>query len=406
MRVFFCILAICILSGTEAFSTGTSCGTVGNTRNPRISSLRGGTMSVSTPTLYDMPVSNSGARCRIIIYKKGLSLENDILIKPPSDLGGLKSPAYLALNPQGKMPLLVTEDGAAIPESDTIARYLVDRYADRGPAFRPATLQARTRSDLLCRLHDLYVAPIQGCMYKAAPPFAAFSSRAAALAELKKQLLILDAAVDPDGPYLAGGELSLADAAIFPTLVFVDFILPKFDPALLGGAWDPPAVMGGQLHSFFVRMRDSDDVFGKVYAEIRGALEKWEQDGRWAKILHAGLRDTEPASIFDKILAKQIPSEIVYEDDRVLAFNDISPQAPTHIVFIPKQREGMTQLRFSSEDHEGTLGHILAVAGKVAREKNLRGYRLVINDGKEAGQTVFHLHMHLLSGRHLSWPPG
>ena len=85
-------------------------------------SIRGGcasslTMS-SVPTLFDMPVSNNGARCRIIIYKKGLSLTDDVLIKSPVDLGGLKSPEYLALNPQGLMPLLVTPEGS-IPESDT-----------------------------------------------------------------------------------------------------------------------------------------------------------------------------------------------------------------------------------------------------------------------------------------------
>ncbi|KAJ1491111.1 hypothetical protein T484DRAFT_1613236 [Baffinella frigidus] len=95
---------------------------------------------MSVPTLYDMPVSNNGARCRIIIYKKGLT-EQDITILHPSTLGGLKSPEYLALNPQGKMPLLTTEHGAIL-ESDTIARYLLDRFSDRAPSFAPATLQA------------------------------------------------------------------------------------------------------------------------------------------------------------------------------------------------------------------------------------------------------------------------
>jgi len=359
---------------------------------------------MSIPTLYDMPVSNAGARCRIIIYKKGLTLGTDIVIKPPSDLGGLKSPEYLALNPQGKMPLLVTEDDA-IPESDTIARHLLDRFAAAGPSFRPAGLKARTKSDLLCRLHDVYIQPIQGCMYKAVPPFGAFSSRAAALAELRKQLLVLDAAADAEGPYLAGPELSLADAAVFPTLVFADFILPKFAPSG-GPPSDPAAGLGPRVYRWFQAMRDSDEVFGRVYGEIRGALQKWEQDGRWNTILHAGLRDTEAATIFDRIIAKQIPSSVVFEDERVLAFDDVNPQAPTHVLLVPKQREGLTQLRYATEDHEGILGHMLAVAAKIAKQKNLQGYRLVINDGREAGQTVFHLHMHMLSGRHLSWPPG
>jgi len=84
--------------------------------------------SSAVPTLYDMPVSNNGARCRILIYKKNLTMGEDIVIRPPSDLGGLLSPEYLALNPQGKMPLLVTSHGN-IPESDTIARYILDRFA-------------------------------------------------------------------------------------------------------------------------------------------------------------------------------------------------------------------------------------------------------------------------------------
>ena len=84
--------------------------------------------SSAVPTLYDMPVSNNGARCRILIYKKNLTMGEDIVITPPSDLGGLLSPEYLALNPQGKMPLLVTSHGN-IPESDTIARYILDRFA-------------------------------------------------------------------------------------------------------------------------------------------------------------------------------------------------------------------------------------------------------------------------------------
>jgi hypothetical protein len=152
--------------------------------------------STSVPTLYDMPVSNNGARCRILIYKKNLTLGEDIVIRPPSDLGGLKSPEYLALNPQGKMPLLVTSHGN-IPESDTIARYILDRFApavyvcvclcvcvcvcvcsyikypitiysfaSAGPSLIPSTLEARAKSDLLCRLHDIYITSIQALGFR------------------------------------------------------------------------------------------------------------------------------------------------------------------------------------------------------------------------------------------------
>ena len=93
----------------------------------------------------------------------------------------------------------------------------------------PGTVEGRLKSDLLCRLHDMYITTIQGCLYKPAPPFGVHSSRHAALQDLKRQLRILDAQVDDAGPFIAGPELSLADATVFPTLVFVLHMLPKFD---------------------------------------------------------------------------------------------------------------------------------------------------------------------------------
>jgi len=99
-------------------------------------------------------VSNNGARCRIIIYKKGI--EDQVSIVSPMDIGGLKSPEYLKLNPQGKMPLLVADE-ITLPESDTICRYLLDRFSENSPSFVPSTAVARARSDLLCRLHDMYL---------------------------------------------------------------------------------------------------------------------------------------------------------------------------------------------------------------------------------------------------------
>jgi len=119
--------------------------------------------------LYDLPVSNNGARCRIIIYKK--KIENEVEIESPKVLGGLKSPLYLALNPQGKMPLLIRNiDGdfpSPLPEADTICRFLLDNYQERGPSFLPTD----AASNLISRLHDVYLCPIQGALYKAEPPF-------------------------------------------------------------------------------------------------------------------------------------------------------------------------------------------------------------------------------------------
>ena len=108
--------------------------------------------------------------------------------------------------------------------------------------------------------------------------------------------------------------------------------------------------------------------------------------------------------LFCKIVRKEIPSSIVYEDDKVMAFNDIAPQAPVHILVIPKQH-----IKCLSEvaDHS-VLSDIFRVVNKLAEEKGLaqRGFRTVINNGREAGMAVDHLHVHLLGGRPFHWPPG
>lgn len=113
-------------------------------------------------------------------------------------------------------------------------------------------------------------------------------------------------------------------------------------------------------------------------------------------------------TLFEKIIAREIPAEIVYEDEDALAFRDISPQAPTHILVIPKKpipRVGEA----TSEDKE-LLGHLLLTAGKVASELGFNttdeGFRLVINNGRNGGEAVPHLHIHLLAERQLLWPPG
>jgi histidine triad (HIT) family protein len=115
--------------------------------------------------------------------------------------------------------------------------------------------------------------------------------------------------------------------------------------------------------------------------------------------------DSMENCLFCKIVAGQIPSDIVYQDDDVLAFNDINPQAPLHILFIPKRHiASMTDL---TEEDGPVLAKIYVAATKVAKELNLeRGYRFLTNVGPDAGQSVFHLHFHLLGGRPLGWPPG
>lgn len=111
-------------------------------------------------------------------------------------------------------------------------------------------------------------------------------------------------------------------------------------------------------------------------------------------------------TIFAKIIAKEIPAKIVYEDDRTLAFRDIGPKAPVHILVVPKK--DIARVSNAKTEDEPLLGHLLTVAAEVARREGVdgTGYRLVINNGPHAGESVPHLHVHLLGGRSMSWPPG
>jgi histidine triad (HIT) family protein len=110
-------------------------------------------------------------------------------------------------------------------------------------------------------------------------------------------------------------------------------------------------------------------------------------------------------TIFGKIVRKEIPSDFLYEDDSCIAIKDISPQAPVHFLVIPKKP--ITQLSTASDEDEMLLGHLLTVARKVAVNLELsKGYRLVINDGPDGAQSVYHLHIHVMGGRQMDWPPG
>ncbi|CAA0825373.1 HISTIDINE TRIAD NUCLEOTIDE-BINDING 2 [Striga hermonthica] len=117
--------------------------------------------------------------------------------------------------------------------------------------------------------------------------------------------------------------------------------------------------------------------------------------------------DSGVPTIFDKIISKEIPSTIVYEDEDVLAFRDISPQAPVHVLIIPKLRDGLTQLGKAEKKHEEILGRLLYAAKIVAEKEGIvDGFRVVINSGPSACQSVYHLHLHVLGGRQMKWPPG
>ena len=110
-------------------------------------------------------------------------------------------------------------------------------------------------------------------------------------------------------------------------------------------------------------------------------------------------------TIFAKIINKQIPADIVYEDESCLAFKDINPQAPVHVLLVPKLPIDM--LASAQAEDQALLGHLLLAAGKIARQLKIDdAFRLVINNGEASGQSVFHLHMHILAGRKFRWPPG
>jgi histidine triad (HIT) family protein len=110
--------------------------------------------------------------------------------------------------------------------------------------------------------------------------------------------------------------------------------------------------------------------------------------------------------LFCKIITREIPASIVYEDDRVIAFNDINPQAPTHVLVVPKRH--IATLSDLTPDDDAIVGEVVRRGAAIAQERGIAaaGFRTVFNTNREAGQTVFHIHLHLIGGRQLVWPPG
>jgi histidine triad (HIT) family protein len=110
-------------------------------------------------------------------------------------------------------------------------------------------------------------------------------------------------------------------------------------------------------------------------------------------------------TLFTKIIERKIPADIVYEDEHCIAIRDISPQAPVHLLVIPKKP--IDRLSNAQAEDQALLGHLMLAVGKITRELKIDGaFRLAVNNGAEAGQSVFHLHLHILAGRTLTWPPG
>jgi histidine triad (HIT) family protein len=110
--------------------------------------------------------------------------------------------------------------------------------------------------------------------------------------------------------------------------------------------------------------------------------------------------------VFCQIIGKKMTSDIIHEDDELIAFHDINPQSPTHILILPKKH--IPSLSQITDEDPHLLGKMLKLARQIAIEENLvqKGFRITLNEGKDGGQTIYHIHMHLLAGRHLMWPPG
>lgn len=128
----------------------------------------------------------------------------------------------------------------------------------------------------------------------------------------------------------------------------------------------------------------------------------------------AAAASTDPAvnpwapTFFDKIVNKEIPAKVIFEDDHCMAFRDINPQGPVHFLVIPKDKNGLNRLSSAKAHHKELLGHLMFVAQQVAHQEGLGrdGFRVVVNDGPHGAQSVYHLHLHVIGGRQMSWPPG
>ena len=152
-----------------------------------------------------------------------------------------------------------------LAESDTIARYFMSQYIKQGPSFQPLN----PLSNLLARFHDMYLTTIQGCLYKPAPPFGMFATRQDALREFQRQLEIIERLMVDDGLYLCGPEISYADAAIFPTLVFAHYMMPKFVgscPSLTDE--DFPGKLPPKLAKYYSDVQQYDPVFARIRDEV------------------------------------------------------------------------------------------------------------------------------------------
>mmetsp|Transcript_46112 Transcript_46112/g.76214 ORF Transcript_46112/g.76214 Transcript_46112/m.76214 type:complete len:270 (-) Transcript_46112:351-1160(-) len=239
---------------------------------------------LTKPLLISVPVGNNPARVRFLIYLKGL--EQEIDIATPAHFGGIASDRYRALNPQGKIPVLILPDGTAFFEARIISGYISERWQSVGPSLLAPSLEQRTLAALINQIHDLYIASpnssdprvtaTQGCMYKGVDVIDG-PSRSAKVQEIAKQLDVLERLVVT--PYCVGDTLTEADLALYPTFHFFHFILPRVFE------WDSHVLRTRpKLGRWFAKMEELPAA-QRIKAEILPALEGWEANGKFSAII-------------------------------------------------------------------------------------------------------------------------
>lgn len=215
--------------------------------------------------LYSGMISPFASRARMAVYAKGLDVE---ILRPP---GGSKSPEYLAINPMGKLPCLVTDEGASVPESGIIVEYLEALYPER--PLTPACPEEATRSRLVARLGELYVlAPLAKLFNQLDPATQDREVIAAAVAEVDDGLTHLAAFLSVEGPYATGPHLTLADCQLVPTLFFVRALGPLF-----GKDWivDHPRI------GDYLKAVSGDETVARIHGEMMDALVHYQQTGEF-----------------------------------------------------------------------------------------------------------------------------
>jgi len=241
--------------------------------------------TATKPTLIGVPYGNNPSRARMLIYHKGIEAEFDL--KTPADYGGLAADAYRALNPQGKMPVLLLGSGEALYEARVITGYILDAYAGTGPSMIPTSAKLRARAQQIIAVHDLYIASPnslhpsvtsnQGCAYKSVEQVDA-PNRSRKLSEVATQLEVLEGLII--GPYAVGDEPTEADMTLYPTLgVLLPYLVDRVFgwPCLLSSADHP------KLSAWLATVEQLPAAL-RIKQEMLPGLHEWESSGRFDPI--------------------------------------------------------------------------------------------------------------------------